>query len=178
MGEVKKYFQESLMYDQQYFDDIFEAYNNELYHLYLQLKDNDEAIIGPLTLPNELYDYLEGNGFLFDNDEFSRIIVRKIIPEFELGKGYTAEELQAIIDQLADKVTVKTYSPDYTTVTISSPDCTGTWISTAPSWNESISTSTNTSNYVGNISTSTVISGCDYSTITGSNICGSLGTKR
>lgn len=190
MGEVKEYFQESLMYDQQYFDDVFETYHKELYHLYLQLKENDdEAIIGPLTLPNELYDFLEGNGFLFENDEFSRIIVKKIIPELEVEKGYTADELQVILDQLADKLTVKTYGSDYSTITISNPDCTGTYISTAPSWsgayistapswNESISTSTNTLNYVGNISTSAVTSSCDYSTITGSNICGSLDTKR
>ena len=187
ISEVKEYFQESLMYDQQYFDDVFEAYHKELYNLYLQLKkNNDEAIIGPLTLPNELYDYLEGNGFLFENGEFGRIIVKKIIPELEVGKGYTAEELQIIIDKLGDNLTVNTYGSDSSTITITSPDCTGTYISTPVSWSGTISTSINDtlnyvgdiSTYVGNISSSTTASSCDYSIITGSNVCGSLGAKR
>lgn len=63
-----QFWKDRLLVDQDYFDEIYKLYNKDLYWLWEMFKDNKVVKVQPLSVPNELADYLDGNGFILSFD--------------------------------------------------------------------------------------------------------------
>ena len=73
-GNVKDYWLEHIIFDKDFFGELYKRYRLDLVKLGQKLINNSSINIPQLSVPNELIDFLDGNGFVIENVEQMFII--------------------------------------------------------------------------------------------------------
>ena len=141
----KEFFMNNLDYDKKFLDTIMETYKKEMISLANGFfQTNENYITRPaLSIPNEVQDYLDHNGFTIEF-EGSDIIVRRLHPKKYVSGGWveytppaTAPKIDPVVTweelkEIFDKVDTKAYAYPMTATT--------TYTNSAPTWTTSSTT--------------------------------------
>lgn len=142
--KVKKWWDKSIICDKEYFPAIFESYKQDFGTLYKGIAPTGEGKFAPLSVPNEVADFLDGNGFIFDYKVDGLYIIKMpepekppvpgepvrgmraatvvldestLIPDIEIntdGLVTNADELREVLDKIAAEIKVTGDSITYT----------------------------------------------------------------
>ena len=86
---TREFFQNNLDYDKSFLDTILDTYKTEMNRIAkMFLNTNENYIICPaLTIPNEIYDFLDHNGFTVEY-EGSNVTLRRLHPKKYMSGGW------------------------------------------------------------------------------------------
>ena len=66
---AKNYWLSIITFDREFFEILWDSYKKDLYNLYKKVAGHDIVTIFPFSVPGEIIDFLDGNGFILEYDD-------------------------------------------------------------------------------------------------------------
>lgn len=66
---AKNYWLSIIKFDREFFEILWDSYKKDLYNLYKKVDGHDIVTIFPFSVPGEIIDFLDGNGFILEYDD-------------------------------------------------------------------------------------------------------------
>lgn len=75
---AKKYWLDIIKVDTDFFESLWESYSTDLYNLFKRIQGRDIVTIFPFSVPSEIIDFLDGNGFSIEYDSNHNLQLTRI----------------------------------------------------------------------------------------------------
>ena len=77
--EAKQFFAASIIMDGVFLNDLMDAYRSDLISLYKKFQGKESICIATFSMPREVIDFFDGNGFsIEDNEAFGNVDMTKM----------------------------------------------------------------------------------------------------